>query len=211
MGQGVMHGVFRFICAAVVCIASVSQSLAQTTPSAYQMCIACHGDKGQGNLALKAPALAGQHDWYLNKQLEDFSSQIRGSHEKDINGKQMLAFAAQLSDADAKKSVTGFLASLSPQQPLKGSDGDMKNGSRYYQAKCGACHGGKAEGNKAFNAPNLAILDADYLALQMKHFQQGVRGAHEDDRLGRQMAMMAKTISDEELVDVIYFITEQNK
>ena len=196
----------------LVCLAGYCSTVfAQASPAAYQVCVACHGNEGQGNGALKAPALAGQHDWYLDKQLNDFANGIRGTHKGDVNGKQMLGFAAQLSTPDTRNRLIGFLSGLPAKPPAGQVKGDMMNGSRYYQAKCGACHGGKGEGNKAFSAPNIAILDPDYLALQMKHFQQGVRGYHKDDRLGRQMAMMAKTVSDKELSDIIYYITEQNR
>ena len=42
----------------------------------YQSCAACHGQFGQGNVAMAGPALAGQSDWYLVTQLENFKSGI---------------------------------------------------------------------------------------------------------------------------------------
>ena len=47
----------------------------------YVTCGACHGARGQGNVALQAPKLAGQEDWYLKRQLANFRAGIRGSHE----------------------------------------------------------------------------------------------------------------------------------
>ena len=187
------------------------QVLAQAAQQQYQTCIACHGDKGQGNEPLKAPALAGQHAWYLNKQLTDFFEGARGSHEDDANGKLMLPFASSLATPALRQSMADYLSSMPVVSADNNVSGDMKNGYRYYQAKCGACHGGKAEGNKVFNAPNLAILDSEYLMLQMVNFKNGVRGYKAEDKLGRQMAMMARTVSDKELNDIVFFISEQDK
>ena len=38
----------------------------------FEVCSACHGRQGQGNEAQKAPKLAGQHAWYLAKQISNF-------------------------------------------------------------------------------------------------------------------------------------------
>ena len=43
------------------------------------------------------------------------------------------------------------------------------------------------------DAPRLAGLDGTYLRRQYANYSAGVRGAHPDDRFGRQMAMMATT------------------
>jgi len=39
--------------------------------TAYATCAACHGANGEGNQALNAPKLSGQHDWYLARQLQN--------------------------------------------------------------------------------------------------------------------------------------------
>jgi hypothetical protein len=40
-------------------------------------------------------------------------------------------------------------------------------------------------------------------------FSQGLRGTHSEDKLGRQMAAMAKNVSGQVRDDIIFFITEQ--
>jgi len=105
--------------------------------------------------------------------------------------------------------LSAYLATLSPEKIKQETVGDLKNGSRYYQAKCGACHGGKAQGNASFNAPKLSGQNSDYLQSQMKNFTTGIRGTHENDKFGRQMAMMSKTTSGKELDDIIHYIAQQ--
>lgn len=187
----------------------VGQSQAtQNPPKAFKQCVACHGIKGQGNAAVKSPAIAGQSKVYVTRQLEHFARGIRGSHSKDILGMQMNAFAKNLSESDIKE-IADYISKLEPVFINNNLNGDMKNGSRYYQAKCGACHGGKAEGNPSFNAPRLAGQNNDYLLRQMKNFTAGIRGADAKDTFGKQMAMMAKTVNEQELADILFYISKQ--
>lgn len=179
-------------------------------PQAYSQCVACHGDKAQGNAQLKSPALAGLSAEYITRQLQNFSTGVRGSHEKDMLGQQMLAISKSLDMNKDVPALAAYLESLPAANEAPDTSGDLMNGSRYYQGKCGACHSGKAEGNPSFKAPRLAGQNIDYLRRQMQNFVDGVRGTHADDKLGRQMAMMAKTTSGKELEDILHYISQQN-
>jgi cytochrome c553 len=84
---------------------------------------------------------------------------------------------------------------------------DLHNGNNLYQGKCGACHGTRAEGNVSLSTPRLAGLDAAYLRRQYQNFGSGVRGAHPQDRYGKQMVAMSKSLaSPKDLDDVIAYI-----
>jgi len=195
-----------------------TKAVANNEPSGeslYQQCAACHGIKGQGNEQLKAPQIAGQFAWYQTRQLQHFSNGIRGSHKEDVLGKQMQAITQSLNFEKDIPRLTAYIEQLTIE---KGDNEDkssfdankLKNGSRYYQAKCGACHGGEGQGNKSFNAPKLNQLNADYLLRQMNNFTQGIRGTDKRDKFGRQMAMMAKTTKGKELNDIIYYLNSIN-
>lgn len=176
----------------------------------YASCITCHGAKGEGNAELKAPALAGQDAAYLKRQLQHFKSGIRGSDAKDTLGAQMRGMAATLTDEQAIEDVSAYIAALTAVPATDEPQGDLRNGNNQYQAACGACHGGKAEGNPLLNSPRLNMLSAGYIKMQFQNFQQGIRGKHPDDRLGKQMAMMANSLpGDKDLVDVIAFMHAQ--
>ena len=72
----------------------------------YRTCIACHGERGQGNESLSSPPLAGQSDWYLARQLQNYRSSARGGVPGDLWGAQMRASTAVLqSDADIRDLV----------------------------------------------------------------------------------------------------------
>jgi cytochrome c553 len=183
---------------------------APLAPQHYSSCVACHGADGSGNPAMNAPALAGQDAAYLARQIEHFRSGVRGAAPGDTLGAQMRAMAQALPDAEAVQSVVAYLAALPPPRSQGEPAGDLRNGNNHFQASCGSCHGGRAEGNPALNSPRLAGLDSAYLKRQYQNFQQGLRGEHPDDRYGRQMKMMTGMLPGaKDLDDVLAFIHVQ--
>ncbi|NOT77926.1 MAG: cytochrome c [Bacteriovoracaceae bacterium] len=69
-----------FLLAFMVLNLTFSQSFAQDSvkgKTLFASCISCHGDLGMGSASLKAPKLAGQHDWYIIKQLTEIKSGVR--------------------------------------------------------------------------------------------------------------------------------------
>lgn len=173
-------------------------------------CVACHGNKGEGNAALNAPAIAGQDAVYIERQLRNFRNRRRGADKSDALGVQMQAAATALTDDAAVAKVASYVANLPKTVNASPARGNLHNGNNLYQGKCGACHGGTAEGNPALKSPRLAGLDAPYIKRQFAHFRDGVRGTDPQDTLGRQMAMMAKTLpTDRDLDDIIAFIHSQ--
>jgi cytochrome c oxidase subunit 2 len=79
---------------------------------AYETCIPCHGEYGQGAQALDAPRLSNQHDWYTVRQLENFRSGIRGSHQNDIYGAQMRIMSQMLESDERVRAVAAYIATL---------------------------------------------------------------------------------------------------
>ena len=184
-------------------------SFAEQGKAIYQQCAACHGDNAQGNTALQSPSLAGQSEAYLIRQLTYFKSGVRGQHPDDTYGAQMTAVAVAL-DEEAIMHVSAYLSKIPPSTIEEEIKGDERKGYAYYQGKCGACHGGQAQGNAVFNAPRLAGLSSDYIRRQMHYFREGIRGSDKSDKPGRQMAAMSRTVSDEQLKDILLFIGQQD-
>lgn len=92
--------------------ASTIEGNAKRGERLYRNCSNCHGDQGQGNYATNAPALAGQHDWYLRRQLQHFKQGIRGSHKGDYYGPQMILMANTLHDEQAINDVVAYINRL---------------------------------------------------------------------------------------------------
>ena len=70
-------------------------------------------------LALKAPKLTGQADWYLLAQLHKFKSGARGAHKDDATGAQMRAMASTLVDDQAMLDVVAYVRTLSAPKDAK--------------------------------------------------------------------------------------------
>lgn len=176
----------------------------------YDTCVACHGANGEGNAELFAPGLAGQSESYLTRQIWDFKNRRRGAEPDDTAGAQMLAMADTLKDGSAVTNVATYLASLPANKPPVRITGNVENGQKQFTSKCGACHGGQGWGNEALFTPKLTVIGDSYIIRQVENFQNGVRGVHQDAKYGKQMAMMAKVVSEQELNDIVAFLNEQS-
>jgi cytochrome c oxidase subunit 2 len=173
----------------------------------YAVCKSCHGDYGQGNSNLNAPALANSDAWYLYRQLMNFRKGIRGYLPGDTHGVQMAAFAAVIKDSVAVGHLVAYIDAM-PEAPIRDTiKGDIKRGERAYQSICGSCHGAKGKGNESMNAPRLSGLDDWYLKRQILNFKNSLRGAHPQDIYGAQMVPMATLLKDDQSInDVIAYI-----
>jgi cytochrome c oxidase subunit II len=165
--------------------------------ASYAVCSACHGAQGEGNQQLNAPKLAGQADWYLARQLQDFKLGIR---DKEPYGQQMDAFAAALADDTAIRNVVAYINSLPDTRPQATVSGNPSKGREHYET-CVYCHGSGGQGVWSTNAPRLSHMSDWYMKRQLQNFQQGVRGSHPQDFSGAQMAAMAKSLADDQAID----------
>jgi len=172
----------------------------------YGVCAACHGPEGQGVPAMNAPKIAGQSDWYLKRQILSYKNGLRGVHQDDTFGKQMVGMVATLADEAAVDNVVAHIATL-PDNSLEATvEGDVENGQAIYTV-CAYCHGGDGMGNQALNAPKIAGSSDWYMARQLDNFKTGVRGAHPKDYYGFQMGLLSITLRDEQAInDVIAYI-----
>ena len=172
----------------------------------YGTCAACHGANGAGNKQLNSPAIAGQEGWYLERQLKNFKAGIRGAHPKDTYGAQMRPMSMTLANDQAISDVVAHILTFpAPSKETKVSGNPAVGKSLY--GTCTACHGPAAKGNKQMNAPGLTHLPSWYMARQLKHFKEGVRGAHPRDVYGAQMRPMSMTLADDQAIqNVIAYI-----
>jgi len=78
----------------------------------YVICASCPGADAEGNRETGAPRLQGQHDWYLVRQLNNFRRGIRGAHDEDEYGHQMMRMSATLEDKQAVEDVVSYIGTL---------------------------------------------------------------------------------------------------
>jgi cytochrome c oxidase subunit 2 len=139
------------------------------------VCQACHGAHGEGNPMLNAPALAGQHQNYLERQVMNFRAGRRGADASDTTGAVMRAQAMALDPADIAR-LTAAFAALPAAKTTAGA-GDAARGKARFDSECAACHGWRGDGYPQLGTPNLRILGAAYFAAQVGAYQRGWRGA----------------------------------
>jgi cytochrome c oxidase subunit II len=175
----------------------------------FATCTTCHGAQAEGNRDLNAPKLSGQAGWYLARQLRDFRNGVRGAHEKDVYGKQMIPFASMLADDAAIRNVVAYITSLPDVRPDPAIFGDPERGRDTYATTCAACHGARGQGVWSTNAPRLSNMSDWYMQRQLQNFREGVRGAHAQDFNGAQMAAMTRALRDEQtIVDLLDYVHE---
>ena len=174
--------------------------------AAYAVCAACHGQQGEGNVAMNAPRIAGQEGWYIARQLAAFRDGIRGTAPGDTYGMQMRPMAMAVADPTAEANLIAYIESLPVVDAAPTITGDAAAGQAGY-AVCAACHGQNAEGNEAMGGPRLAGLDDWYLVRQINNYNNGLRGYDPKDTYGMQMKPMAAVLSTEKAInDVVAYI-----
>ena len=172
----------------------------------YGVCAACHGTQGEGNQALNAPKLAGLDGWYIRRQIGNYNNGYRGASPDDVPGQQMAPMARTLATPAMLENVIARIETLPDEAPATTISGDVERGAEIYQS-CAVCHGNAGEGRWNTNAPRLAGMSDWYLANQLVHFKDRVRGGHAEDIYGDQMSMVSTTlITDQAINDVMAYI-----
>ena len=162
------------------------------------VCASCHGADGNSGTPAN-PKLAGQHQQYLVKQLQEFKSGKR-------NNAVMKGFASDLSDEDMKN-VSAWLAAQKVKPGFAKDKELVMLGERIYRggipdrqiAACAGCHSPNGAGMPA-QYPRLSGQHADYTAAQLAIFRDGSR------KNSLQMTQVAAKMNDREIKAVSDYI-----
>lgn len=140
-------------------------------------CITCHGADGHGDGSGAFPRLDGQPGWYLYKQLVDYASgarpnQVMSAIADRLTEHEMEAVAAYYGamptgSLTVRSQVSGTALQWGGQLAAVGS---AEKGI----PACVNCHGANGSG-LAPSVPYLAGQYANYMALQLDLWKQGVR------------------------------------
>jgi cytochrome c oxidase subunit 2 len=198
---GTLTGVLTMTgCAGGSVVASISGA------ELYEACAPCHGAAGEGNAALRAPAIAGLPASYVSTQLKRFQTGVRGRHAADAEGLRMQAMARQLYSDTETTAVALHVASL-PRVANAATIGgsDAAAGQRAFLI-CAGCHGADGRGNEAVSVPPLAGVDDWYVAAQVRKFKNGVRGTTPGDAFGPVMRAVAGRLSAEDISQIATYL-----
>jgi cytochrome c oxidase subunit 2 len=191
--------------AGMLTVATASADVA-AGKAAYMVCAACHGQVGEGNVALNAPRLAGQEGWYLSRQLSAYRDGHRGTASGDVFGMQMRPMAMITADPTVQTNLIEFIGTLPIAPAAITVQGDAAAGKPGF-AVCVACHGPNGEGLEALGGPRLAGQNDWYLVRQIKNYQSGLRAYDAADTFGQQMKPMAGMMpTDKAVNDVVAYI-----
>ncbi len=163
-------------------------------------CAGCHGADGN-SVAANFPKLAGQHESYLLKQLQEFKSGKR----KDAT---MNAMVAPLSEQDMAD-LAAYFASQKV-KPGKTAEDKLELGQKIYRAgnatsgvaACAACHSPTGGGNPQAKFPALKGQHAEYVVKQLKDFRSGAR----TNDAGSMMRGVAVKLTDAEIEAVAQYV-----
>ena len=173
----------------------------------YRACGSCHGEKGEGDKVIGAPAIAGLPKWYVRRQLDSFRTGMRGAHPDDIEGLRMRPMSRQMKSQEEVDTVATYVSQLPAQKPAPTVKGDPAKGKAAY-AVCLACHGPEGKGNEQLNAPRINAQHDWYLVTQLHKFRAGVRDYMPNDTIGATMRPMSMTLTNEEAInDVVAYIS----
>ena len=186
------HGVMCSMVAALILLSAL-QTNADTLEARLAPCLACHGVNGQ-SLIPEVPSLGGQPDFYLTIQLFMFREKLRVVEPMN----QMMQ---GLKDDDLRR-MAAYLAKLPPPKPID----DLVDPARMERARalieqhrCNFCHNQNFSGEQ--NVPRLAGQREDYLAKALREYKNNTRRGYD-----ASMADVLYPISDEQIVDLAYFL-----
>lgn len=227
--------VAALLAAALLGVASLAAAQAAEPNAAhgkelFALCQQCHGDAGEGNPAVGAPAIAGMPGWYVKEQLRKFSVGLRGKHFDDLEGMRMrpmslyLVASRHAADHASGKTpdatqldpnivdVAAYVESLPATTPPTTVTGDVATGESTY-ALCGSCHGLKGEGSEPQSAPPLAGQSDWYVLRSLEKYKAMTRGYDgPNDPFGATMAGMSNVLADDQAMrDVVAYIATLKK
>ncbi len=172
---------------------------AETGKTKAIICSACHGVDGNSIIDMY-PKLAGQHQAYLSKQLQELRQATQTGGKEGRNDPMMSPMAAALSDQD----IEDLAAYFSSQQLNTNTVSDIPSlGEQLYKGgdpvrgitACIACHGPTGKGNEAAGFPTIASQHANYIKIQLNKFNNATR----NNDLNGMMQDVSKKLTAEDI------------
>ena len=165
-------------------------------------CGGCHNPDGNSVLP-GTPKLAGQHEQYIVKQINDFKSMTRAN---DI----MMGMASAIATDEDAQNIGAYFATQKSTNDAA-DESKVALGREIYRGgnsatgvpACMGCHSPNGSGNPTAKYPTLAGQQVEYSITQLKAFRDGGRA----NDSGSMMRSVAARMSNAEIEAVANYIT----
>ena len=185
-------------------LATTSAVMAKGDPEAGKTkavtCAACHAADGNSAIPMN-PKLAGQHQGYLVKQLQEFklASQTGGKQGRNnalMNIQAMMLSEQDMLDISAYYSSQKIKLGETPEDVIAKGEALYRGGdaARGITA-CIACHSADGKGMNLAGFPAVGGQHATYTQTQLEMFRSGNR----NNDLNGMMRNIAKKLTDEDI------------
>lgn len=178
-----------------IALAAMPLSQAATVQEKVAACLACHGDKGQSQLA-NTPSLGAQQPAYTLIQLYMFREGLR---KFDV----MNQMAKGLSDDDLH-AMSEFIGTLPKPASKEAADTARMQRAKEMVTKehCDSCHNVDFSGRD--NIPRLGGQREDYLAKTLREYKSNARAGYDGT-----MSEVLQPIGDAEITELAYYLAHQ--
>jgi len=163
-------------------------------------CAACHGTDGNSAIPMN-PKLAGQHEGYLVKQLQEFKEAAQSGGKEGRNNAVMNGMAMALSEQDMKDIAAHFSSQTlkigeAPEDVIARGEalyrgGDAERGI----TACAGCHSPDGKGMNLAGFPVIGGQHATYTKAQLEMFRSGQR----NNDLNGMMRGIAVKLTDDDI------------
>ena len=164
-------------------------------------CVRCHGQKAHGDPARNIPALAGQRQAYLVKQLADFSEL-----ERDSPNMHGVVSQSGLAEPQVWADVSAWLNGLPPiAQPQRGDGRYLALGEAIFREQCASCHEEDARGDDDGFVPSLRNQHYAYLLNEMR-----MMGRWHTRNVDEELSRFLDSLDEDELVGLADYLSRQH-
>lgn len=165
------------------------------------VCAGCHGADGN-SVNPEWPKLAGQHESYIFKQLQEFKA---GTRQDALMAGQVAALSEQdMQDVAAYFASQTATVGEADEATVAAGEAMFRGGNNTAGiAACMGCHAPNGNGNPMAKFPSLSGQHATYTAKQLKSFRSGARA----NDAGKMMRNVAVRMTDAEIEAVSNYIS----
>ena len=164
-------------------------------------CVSCHGAKAHGDPQRGIPALAGQRQAYVVKQLADFRELERNSAEMHA-----IVSRADISEPQEWADLAAYVNRLPPiEKPERGDGRYVELGEAIFREQCSSCHEEDARGDDDGFVPSLRNQHYTYLLNETRRMARW-HSRNLDPDLERFLA----SLDEDELIGLADYLSRQH-